>query len=156
MLSVWLIIFAKLVLLFTCVLSDQAAKPGAFNSDGSSLKLRSSDAPKWTTFAQPDSLNALDHSSFSKPIPFTSVSSPKSSSSNRLLRIKRENQLLINNELANGLSSHDSNTFQPNGESSTFLFRSLFSGQKFCSLTTVEFFAREQTNARSARKRALR
>lgn len=139
--TVWLIIFAKLVLLFTCVQSDQVIKPGAFNSHGSPPKLlgRSLDAPKWQP--APKALDhSLDHSPFSESAlfktAFTSVSSPKSpkspkssaKSSNRPLRIKRENQLLINNELANGLSSHDSNTFQPNGESSTFLFRSVVSG----------------------------
>ena len=49
-----------------------------------------------------------------KSIQFTSPFSK-----NLLKRIRRS-ELLINNELATGISSHDSNTFQPNGESSFF------------------------------------
>ena len=120
--AVWLIIIGKLLFLFTCVLSDHS-QPAAFGSGSSLVKLpaRSLDGLKWTA-VQSDPLLA-ESLTVSKSISSTSsISSPKSSSPDLpFKRTKRENQLLINNELANGLSSHDSNTFQPNGES-CFLF----------------------------------
>lgn len=133
MMTVCLIIFGKLLFLFTCVLSDHI-QPAAFGSHSSPLKLptRSLDGSKWTPLVQSNSLSA--ESLISKLISFTSssISSPKSSPDLPLRRIKRENQLLINNELANGLSSHDSNTFQPNGESCfLFLLRGT-SAPEFC------------------------
>ena len=137
MITVCLIILGELVFLFTCVLGDQAA----FNSAVSSVKRldRPLDNSKWTAFLQSDSLpkessffKSFTSVSSSASSSHSSISSPKSYRPDRLLRrIKRENQLLINNELASGLGSHDSNTFQPNGESSRpFLFRS-FEGH-FC------------------------
>lgn len=127
--TIWLILLFKLIFLFNSAQTDL--------SNG----LNTLDRPLLTRSIKLEPLDSLNLSKSSK-LSSKSISSKSKSLSSKnslfLNRIKRDNQLLINNELglSNGLNSHDSsNTFQPNGESSfSFIILYLKKKEEFVHL----------------------
>lgn len=119
MMTFWLIIFYELIFIFCCVLCD-TTQSNELNSNhrSSSILINPKDKSIINrSFLERSHLDHSDQLSKNKFSSFKLFDESSKISSNRKLRIKRENQLLINNnELTNG---HDtSNTFQPsNGES---------------------------------------